>query len=42
VVVNPPFVFEKEMRILLHELGKVLSEDQKPRWSLEWLAGEER
>lgn len=40
VVVNPPFVFEKEMRVLLPELKKALAEDPKARWSLEWLAGE--
>ncbi len=40
VVVNPPFVFEKEMRVLLPELQKALAEDPKARSSLEWLAGE--
>ena len=40
VVVNPPFVFEKEMRTVLPELKKVLAEDQKARWSLDWIAGE--
>lgn len=40
VVVNPPFVFEKEMRVLLPELAKVLAEDPGARWSLEWIAGE--
>jgi 23S rRNA (adenine2030-N6)-methyltransferase len=40
VVVNPPFVFEKEMRVLLPELKKALAEDPKAKWSLEWLAGE--
>ncbi len=41
VVVNPPFVFEKEMRIVLPELGKILAEDRKARWSLDWIAGED-
>jgi 23S rRNA (adenine2030-N6)-methyltransferase len=41
VVVNPPFVFEKEMRVLLPELKKALAEDSGARWSLEWIAGEE-
>jgi 23S rRNA (adenine2030-N6)-methyltransferase len=40
IVVNPPFVFENEMRVVLPELGKILAEDQKARWSLEWIAGE--
>ena len=40
VVVNPPFVFEKEMRVLLPELKKVLAEDRQARWSLDWLTGE--
>lgn len=42
VVVNPPFVFEKEMRLLLPELTEVLAEDETARWSVEWLAGETR
>ncbi|MDQ2632231.1 MAG: 23S rRNA (adenine(2030)-N(6))-methyltransferase RlmJ [Pseudomonadota bacterium] len=40
VVVNPPFVFESEMRVLLPELKKALAEEPKARWSLDWLAGE--
>jgi 23S rRNA (adenine2030-N6)-methyltransferase len=40
VVVNPPFVFEKEMLVLLPELNKALAEDPNTRWSLEWLTGE--
>lgn len=40
VVVNPPFVFEKEMRMLLPALKTALAEDPKARWSVEWLAGE--
>jgi 23S rRNA (adenine2030-N6)-methyltransferase len=40
VVVNPPFVFEKEMLVLLPELNKALAEDRNAAWSLEWLAGE--
>ena len=40
VVVNPPFVFEGEMRVLLPELHKALAEEPKARWSLDWLAGE--
>lgn len=40
VVVNPPFVFEKEMRTILPELKSALAEDAKATWSVEWLAGE--
>jgi len=40
IVVNPPFVFESEMRVLLPELKKALGEDDGARWSLEWLATE--
>ena len=40
VVVNPPFVFEKEMCALLPELKKVLAEEPRAPWSVEWLAGE--
>lgn len=40
VVVNPPFVFEGEMRVLLAELGRALAQDESARWSIEWLAGE--
>ena len=40
VVVNPPFVFEREMRVLLPELNKALAEEPKAHWSLDWLAGE--
>ena len=40
VVVNPPFVFDKEMRVLLLALKTALADDPKARWSVEWLAGE--
>ena len=40
VVVNPPFVFENEMRVLLPALKTALAEDPGARWSVEWLAGE--
>lgn len=40
VVVNPPFTFEQEMRVLLPALHKVLTETPAARWSVEWLAGE--
>ncbi|MBL8579373.1 MAG: 23S rRNA (adenine(2030)-N(6))-methyltransferase RlmJ [Mesorhizobium sp.] len=41
VIVNPPFVFEAEMRVILPELMKALGEDATAGWSLEWLAGED-
>ncbi len=41
IVVNPPFVFESEMQILLPELKKALAEDPRARWSLDWIAGED-
>ena len=41
VVVNPPFVFEKEMRVVLPELKKALAEDPRARWSLDWISGED-
>ena len=34
VVVNPPYTFEQEMRVLLPELKKVLAEDSGASWSL--------
>lgn len=42
VVVNPPFSLESELRVMLPVLGKILGEGAAPRWSIEWLAGEER
>jgi len=40
VVVNPPFTLEGELRILLPELQRLLAQDDKANWSLQWLAGE--
>ena len=40
VVVNPPFVFEKEMRTILPELKKAMADDPRARWSLDWISGE--
>lgn len=41
VVVNPPYVFEGEMRVLLAELSGILAQDDGARFSLDWLAGED-
>jgi 23S rRNA (adenine2030-N6)-methyltransferase len=40
VVVNPPFTFENEMRIVLPALARALGEGSAAGWTLEWLAGE--
>ena len=40
VVVNPPFTFENEMRLVLPALLEVLAEDAGAGWTIEWLAGE--
>jgi 23S rRNA (adenine2030-N6)-methyltransferase len=40
VVVNPPFTLESELRNLLPTLHRLLAEEGKAQWALEWLAGE--
>ncbi|THF58462.1 23S rRNA (adenine(2030)-N(6))-methyltransferase RlmJ [Ollibium composti] len=40
VVVNPPFTLESELRDLLPTLHRLLAEEGKAQWALEWLAGE--
>lgn len=40
VVVNPPFVLEEEMRLLLPILADLLSDDGRGRWQIDWIAGE--
>lgn len=40
VVVNPPYVLEQEMRVLLPFLADLLSDEGRGRWSVEWVAGE--
>ena len=40
VVVNPPYVIEEELNVLLPVLSEVLAEDAGAGWSLDWLAGE--
>ncbi len=40
IVVNPPFVLEEEMRVLLPLLTDVLSDEQRGSWKVDWIAGE--
>lgn len=40
IVVNPPYVLEEEMRMLLPELGRILGDGGQGRWALQWVAGE--
>ncbi len=41
VVVNPPFTLEEELRILLPELARLLSQDDGAGWQLDWLVDED-
>ena len=41
IIVNPPFTFEGEMRILLPALAQLLGDPGEGRHKLEWLRGEE-
>jgi len=40
VVVNPPFTLERDLRIVLPALHRLLAVERPAHWSLEWLAGE--
>jgi len=40
VVVNPPFTLERDLRIVLPALHRLLTVEKPAHWSLEWLAGE--
>ena len=40
IVINPPFVLEQEMRVLLPALADLLADEGRGKWSVEWLAGE--
>ncbi len=42
IVVNPPYVLEDELKVLLPALAAVLADDGRGRWMLDWLRGEER
>src|SRR5690606_10536711 len=39
IIVNPPYVLEDEMPLLLPTLAELLS-DGRGRWKMEWVAGE--
>ena len=41
VVVNPPFMLEAELKVILTELHRLLSLEQGAKWSVNWLAGEQ-
>ena len=40
VVVNPPYVLEEEMRLLLPDLAALLADEGRGKWRLDWVAGE--
>lgn len=40
IVINPPFVLEDELKVLMPALAKVLGNDGHGRFRLDWLAGE--
>lgn len=40
IVINPPFVLEEEMRVLMPVLSDVLSDEGRGRWTIDWVAGE--
>jgi 23S rRNA (adenine2030-N6)-methyltransferase len=40
IVVNPPFTLEAELRTILPQLHRLLAEEKRAGWSLDWLAGE--
>lgn len=40
IVVNPPYVLEEEMRTLLPFLTEILSDEDRGRWNIDWIAGE--
>nr|WP_295463488.1 23S rRNA (adenine(2030)-N(6))-methyltransferase RlmJ [Mesorhizobium sp.] len=40
VIVNPPYVIEEELNVLLPVLSEVLAEDAGAGWKVKWLAGE--
>lgn len=41
IVVNPPYRLEAEMKRILPFLAKLLSDEDRGRFSIEWIAGED-
>jgi len=41
VIINPPFVLEEEMRLILPVLARLLGEEKGASWDARWLAGPE-
>lgn len=40
IVINPPFVLEAELKVMLPALAKVLGDNGQGRFRLDWIAGE--
>jgi 23S rRNA (adenine2030-N6)-methyltransferase len=40
IVVNPPYVLEEEMRTVLPALAKLLGDQGRGQWRVDWVAGE--
>ncbi|MCR6671154.1 23S rRNA (adenine(2030)-N(6))-methyltransferase RlmJ [Devosia ginsengisoli] len=40
IVVNPPFVLEEEMQVLLPELANLLASEGQGKWRMDWVAEE--
>jgi len=40
IIVNPPFVLESELRVLLPALARILGDEGEGRHKLEWITGE--
>ena len=40
IVVNPPYVLEQEMRLVLPALAELLGDEGRGRFSISWIAGE--
>jgi len=40
IVVNPPYVLEQEMGVLLPVLAELLSDEGKGKWNVDWVVGE--
>ncbi|HTJ57994.1 MAG TPA: 23S rRNA (adenine(2030)-N(6))-methyltransferase RlmJ [Devosiaceae bacterium] len=41
ILVNPPFTLEGELKLLLPELAKILADDGRGGWRVEWIRGED-